>query len=182
MDTKTHTDLQAALIATGTTRIPFATGGEDYSTHIEHLPDATIIRVLMYGKRMLNDYVNSAKATGDKDAETLAGEWLTRAKDGELGASGTTRASQSPIEKAQRDIVVDYLRASGMKANEARKAAKNPQTAFKALLGEKITLATGSPASEADITTAFKTNWIKVETQAARVVEASRGLDIDIAL
>ncbi len=178
----TITQLQTALMDADCASIPFATGGEDHTTAITSLPDATIIRVLMYGKRMMNDYVNSAKATGDKDAETLSAEWLARAKAGELGASGITRASQSPLEKAQRDIVVDYLRKSGMKANEARKAAKDPQAAFKTLLEEKITLATGSPASEADITAAFETNWVKVEIQAARVVEATQGLDIDIAL
>ena len=180
MDT---TKLQSALIDAGCTSIPFNVGGVNHSQAIADLPDATILRVLAYGKRMMNDYVNSAKATSDTPVDELSAGWITRAKEGTLGASGTTRASMSPMQKAITGIVVDYLRASGTKANEARKEAKDPQKAFEGLLRDKLAMAQGiheAAVTDDQITEAMNKNWPKVEAQAAKVVEASRGLDIDI--
>jgi len=174
--------LQAAIIEAGCDSIPFAVGGQDHSQSIHTLPDATIIRVLMYGKRMMNDYVNSAKATSDTPVEDLATGWVTRAKEGTLGASGTTRASMSPIAKAQRDIVIDYLRASGIKANEARKMCKDLQAAFKDLLRGKLAMAQGihdAAVTDDQLNLAFEANWQKVVSQAERIVNTSK-LDIDI--
>lgn len=183
MDTSkdnTLTALQAALIDAGYHVIPFHTATHDYGMDIKDLPDATILRVLTYGKRMMNDYVNSAKATSDTPVEELAAGWVERAKAGTLGQGGGTRQALDPMGKAIKEIVVDYLRKSGMKANEARKLAKDPAQAFSDMLADKITSAQGMPAMDDQVQAAFDKNWPKVETQAQAIVNATTGLSVDI--
>lgn len=175
------TDLQAHLDALGCHSIPFNVGGKDYSQSIFDMPDATIIRVLAYGKRMMNDYVNSAKATSDTPADELAAGWIKRAKAGTLGAGGGSRTSLDPMQKAIREVVVEYLKASGMKVNEARLAAKTPEKAFERLLATKLAMATeDGVVTDDQIATAFDANWPKVESAARAIVDASAGLSIDL--
>jgi len=175
-----NTTLQQAIIDAGMTAIPFGTTEKDYSIPVAELPDATLIRVLQYGKRMFNDFVNSAKATSDTPVDELAAGWIERAKAGTLGQAGT-RQTADPYIKAQRDIVTGMLRQLGVKAVDARKAASDPQKGFVDVLAAKIKMATGQPAPSDAITAAFDANWPKVQAEAERMVAASRvSLDLDV--
>ena len=174
--------LQDALIAAGRTSIPFANGQTDYPVEVSELPEATLLKIFDYGKRIFNDSVNSSKHQG-KDAGEAAAEWMTKAKAGTLG-SRAGGARISPIEKAIRGLVVDYLKAAGWDTKTAAKDAKEPQDAFKTMLGLQIARGKGVPVAEIgadDINTAFDKNWPKLAAKAEQIVAlASTSLDIEI--
>jgi hypothetical protein len=174
--------LQTALIKAGVESIPFHNGGVDYPLAVKDMPDATLVAILNYGKRMFNDYVNSAKHAGG-EAEEAAEGWIVKAKAGALGGrSGGARLS--PLLKAQRGIVVCWLREAGWDAKEAVKAAKNPQQGFKAMLALQIARGKGIAVSAVEpelVEAAFEKNWHKVEAKAQVLLETTTGMiEIDL--
>lgn len=176
------TKLQQALIDAGMTELAFHNGGTDYPVKVGDLPDASLVAIIAYGKRMFNDHVNSAKGQG-KDPGQVADEWLTKARNGELGTrAGGARVS--PYTKALRDIVAEYLKAAGWDAKEAAKDAKKPEDAFKTMLALQIARGRGVPVAdvpEEDVAKAHEANWPKMEKRAQAMVDALSGdLDIDL--
>ena len=174
--------LQDALIAAGRESIPFANGQTDYPVDVADLPEATLLKIFDYGKRIFNDSVNSSKHQG-KDAGEAAAEWMTKAKAGTLGTrAGGARIS--PIEKAIRGLVVDYLKAAGWDTKTAAKDAKEPKLAFGIMLGLQLARGKGIPVKDvedADIQTALAKNWPKITERAEAMVAISTStLDIEI--
>ncbi len=174
--------LQDALIAAGRKEVPFSNGGTDYPVNVEDLPEATLLKIFDYGKRIFNDSVNSSKHQG-KDAGEAAAEWLAKAKAGTLGTrAGGSRIS--PIEKAIRGLVVDYLKAAGWDTKTAAKDAKDPEAAFDKMLELQIARGKGIPASEVtaeDVDKAAMKNWPKLVAKAEQIVAlANTSLDIEI--
>lgn len=174
--------LRAALIEAGVKTIPFSNGGTDYPVEVEDLPEATLLRIFDYGKRIFNDAVNGAKHQG-KEADTAAKEWLDKAKAGTLGSrSGGARLT--PYTKALREIVRDYLKAAGWDAKEAAKDAKDSENAFCKMLELQIARGKGIPAADVtaeDVEAARAKNWPKVEAKAKAMADlATGGLDIEL--
>lgn len=182
MTKQDNNTIRAALLQAGRDEIAFSNGGKDYPTKVEDLPEATLLKIFDYGKRIFNDSVNSAAHQG-KDKEAAAKEWLDKAKAGQLGTrAGGSRIS--PLEKAIRAIVKDYLMAAGWDAKTAAKDVKEPQAAFTEMLGIQISRGKGVPVNQVDAETieaAFDKNWPKVEEKAAAVVALQADtLDIEI--
>lgn len=175
-------DLKETLKAHGLTAFEFHNGGKDYHTALDDLHDDSILAIIRYGKRMFNDAVNSAKNQG-KEPEEFAKEWLDKAAKGQLGTR-TGGARLSPLAKALREIVVEYLRAAGWDAKDAAKDAKEPAAAFRDLLGLQISRARGVPLAEVpkdDIQAAMDKNWPKIEARAQEMVtlaETDLGIEI----
>lgn len=187
-------ELQQAIINSGLTELEFTSGDRKETVRVEELPSATLIRLLTYGKRAFNDYVNSAAnaaepAEGQSQDEAkeaarteAADTWLQRARDGKLGeAQGGGRTRLTPLEKEIRAIVEEYLRQGGMKAGDAKKASKQPRDAFAGYLGHKLAVAKGEGnVTEEMAAEAFDRNWPKVEDQARKRLALAESVDIDI--
>ena len=110
------TALQTALIALGFTSIQFKHDGTPCHRAIADSPDVSIVRVLRYGKRMLNDAANGA--TDKVKARDL---FLRKFDEGKWGS--VIRA-MDPYQTALHDQIVSLLRQTGMKAKDANELAK----------------------------------------------------------
>lgn len=185
------TELQSALINAGMETITFTAGESEHEIPINKLPDASLIRILQYGKRMFNDYVNSAgHAAEPKDGESLdeakargkaeaVETWIKKAQDGTLGQAAGGRSRISPLEREIRNIVESYLRQDGMKATDAKKATKKPEKAFRGYLQLKLKAA-GKKGTSSEVDTAFEKNWPKIESQAQAILDQQKANDIEI--
>jgi hypothetical protein len=176
------TSIKAALINEGVTEIAFTNSGTTYPVNVEDLPEATLLRIFDYGKRIFNDAVNGAKHQG-KDPEQAAKEWLKKAKAGTLGTRTGGGARLSPLEKEQRGIVEEYLKAAGWKAADAKKEAKDPRKGFKTMLALQLAKGKNIPLNQVeveDIETAFGKNWPKVEKMAQQRIDMAQDLDFDM--
>ena len=114
--------------ATLTFRVPKAEWTRQIA--IRDLPLGTILKCLEYGAmRLINDRVGGESMTGDKLAEALA-TLETRIHEGDW-ADASERLS--PMDRAVRDVLTAALKATGLKAADAAKDAKEVDTAVATL-------------------------------------------------
>lgn len=114
----TYTELQTALINAGVSKLVFTNSGKTFERDIATTPDASIVKVLMSGRRAFNDACNGAA-----DKEAMQQAWLSKYDSGEWGTRVTAQA-MSPFDKAMFDTVLGLLKQTGLKAKDARELLK----------------------------------------------------------
>jgi hypothetical protein len=145
---------------------------KDFVVDWDKVSDAGKAYVIAYGlKQSLNDSAASAK--DESDAVKKSDARFAGIMDGTVRAGSGGGAPLSPMEKALREVVGQYLRAIGTKAAEATKAAKDPRAGF-ALVVESKLKAAGKTADADAIEAAVVANWPKIEAQATKIAEASK--------
>ena len=110
--------------------LEFSVAGQTVKVPTADLTPEAVNGLFLYGRRKMNDVFNSAKA-GDKP---LTVEEVTKKiVTWDFKSGGFTRVDA--YTKALREVVAGYLKSTGMKGNEAAKAAKDPQQGLKVALG-----------------------------------------------
>jgi len=158
------------------TTLSFNIGGEQLPVNVADLSPEALTGLLMYGMRKANDTYNGQK---NSDNAMTPEEVIEKIKVWDFGKGGSR---VSPLVKAQRDIVITHLRSIGMKANEANKAAKNPQDGFKVYLRSALAKKLALPEIQVDqesVDKAFEANWARVETKAQEIL-AMESIDLDL--
>lgn len=130
----------------------------------DDLPKVSQEYIINYGlTQTLNDC--HASAEDDADAEAKVKARLDRLIAGNPPEVG---AKSDPVTAAAREIIVNMLRSTGMKASEARKSASGTieDGLIKVLVRKKV--------DAKKIPEAVKLNLPIIEAEAKRVVEATK--------
>lgn len=173
--------------------VEFTSGDEVFAVDADAIPEASALRIFLYGRRMFNDSVNSSvnraaekwgaaqtpKQPASKCPESVkteareraAREWIQAMRDGKLGESRGPAADE--LTQELRAIVSGYLRQAGLKAKDAGELAKDPEAGFRAFLELSLKGKYGARWLE-HLEPAFEVNWPNVEAQAQRVVDMRR--------
>ncbi len=168
--TDKQTALQTALIDAGLNTFQFHNDGVDYPVKVTDLPDASLVRIARYGKRVLNDVVNSTASRSDKTKATICKEYIAKLVNGEVG-SGGGRARISTLERALRNVVGTYLVAAGVSNKDAAQLCKEPEKGFRLYLTKR-----GLKGDKLEA--AFTKHWSTVQAKA-RAFVALEDFDLD---
>jgi len=96
------------VIELSSSTIMFRHGDREYPVDVTELPQETLRRIFLYGRRMFNDTLNSQKTLSPS-------ELLARYKAGEFKRGG--RAAD-PVAAECRRLIEDALRRAGWKATD----------------------------------------------------------------
>jgi len=155
----------------------FVSGDMTFEVPTADIPDASIIRLAMYGRRMFNDSVNGAvHAAKDKphaerpSHESVATDWLKRLTEGTLGDGRGGAARLSDMEKELRTLVQSFLvNDCGYKVGQATKLmSQGAETVFRSVVAKELG-AGGAAATDA---------WTKVEAHAKKILASRPSLDL----
>jgi hypothetical protein len=109
-------------------------------------------------------------------------EFLEGLKAGAVPTSGGGRTS-NPLTLALRELMETKLKTAGLKAVEAKKKAKAPESALQFLIRAALAQKTGVKFDDVpteDVMAAFEPNWEKTVASARAIVEMKSGMDLDI--
>jgi len=123
----------------------FTSGDHVYTVQTADIPDTSLVRLAMYGRRMFNDSVNGA-IHAEKDRPTdnqrgrkaTAGDWIDAMKAGTLGTGHGGASRLSDLEKELRDAIHKILvKSCGYKSGDATKIVSKGSTfAFRTVCDE----------------------------------------------
>ena len=150
-------------------KIQFTSGDTTFDVETMEIADASLVRIIMYGRRMFNDSVNGTihaekdKPTDDKRSrKAIAQTWIDAMVKGTLGNGRGGHSRVSAIEKELRICVQGLLvNECGYKSGEATKmVSKGAQATFTNVVAKELS------ASEDQAANA----WKKLATHAETVI------------
>jgi len=96
------------VIELSNSTIMFRHGDREFPVNVTELPQETLRRIFLYGRRMFNDTLNSQKTLSPA-------ELLARYKSGEFKRGGRTA---NPLERECKRIMEDTLRDAGLSSKD----------------------------------------------------------------
>ena len=113
-----NTNLQNAIIEAGITTIEFTSNGRTITKLVSESPDSSLLKLLASGRRAFNDAVN-----GSPDKAKMSDAWMEKWDSGIWGVRAAA-ATETPTDKAWKEVARETLKSAGMKADAVKAAIK----------------------------------------------------------